>query len=71
MTKQSVINQINRYSDKIDCNKVIEELDSKLKENNLDFNKVISIFTYNRDNNIEFSVLTTPDANIHIIAKKF
>lgn len=71
MTKQSVINQINKYSDKIDCNKVIEELDSKLKENNLDFNKVISIFTYNRDNNIEFSVLTTPDANIHIIAKKF
>lgn len=70
MNKQSCENHFNSYKDRADTSKCINELESKLKENNLDFKNILTIFTYNREE-LEFSVLTSPNSNIVIKCKKY
>ena len=49
MNKQSCENHFNSYKDRADTSNCINELESKLKENNLDFKNILTIFTYNRE----------------------
>ena len=70
MNKQSCENHFNSYKDRADTSNCINELESKLKENNLDFKNIFTIFTYNREE-LEFSVLTSPSSNIIIKCKKY
>lgn len=70
MTKGSFINHLKRHEDIIDINKALEEFEDKLKENNLEYKNVLSVFTYNKENTIEYSFATSPNADIKIICKK-
>ena len=69
MTKQSCENHFNNYKDKANISNCMNELESKLKENGLDFKNILTIFTYNREE-LEFSVLTSPSSNIIIKCNK-
>lgn len=69
MTKQSCENHFNNYKDKADTSNCMNELESKLKENGLDFKNILTIFTYNREK-LEFSICTSPNSNIVIKCNK-
>ncbi|MBQ2639262.1 MAG: hypothetical protein IJF92_00650 [Bacilli bacterium] len=68
MTKQSVINQISKYN--IDVNKTMNDLEEALSNKNISFNNIIAVITYNRESEMEFSLVTTPSHDIHIKSKK-
>ena len=68
MRKQSVIDTIMNYENHIDTDEALNRIDNALKEANLDYNNIITIFTYHRPDEkvIEFSILTSPTKNVKI-----
>ena len=66
MSNKSLCNTLNSYTCILNPEKVADIIEEVLKEKGYDLSHLLSCFVYNREDEIEISLLTSPNLDIKI-----
>lgn len=64
MTIESIKRYLSSCKDKIDVEEACDKISNQLYDNELEPGNVICIFTYNKEDYYEFSLVTCPNKNL-------
>ena len=70
MTRESLKRLLSSYSCILLPDKKIQDIENALKENNLTYDNLTTVFVYNRENSIDLSLFTSPDKHIKLVYEK-
>lgn len=70
MTKECLSTLLNSFSCILDSKQKIEDIEKALRDNGLSLDNLVTVFTYNRDKEVELSLMTKPNKDIHLYYKK-
>lgn len=70
MVREQFLNKLKTYTFILNPEKEVDNIEKELRKYNIGFENVNMFLVYNRDDEIEFSLMTKPEYHIHIHIKK-